>query len=176
MALLAQFKIMNNKGFTLIELLVSVAIIAVLSGIILYSVTQYISKGKDSNISGNLAILIPAGEVYYNVENAANQDGYAGFCDPNLNSVLRDAVAQMPQNTNGSCYAAGNLAGVCCVVATTYHDAWAACAREFTNGAYAYCVDSRGIKKEICEASCAGIVSNSISACPDDVLSSCSSQ
>lgn len=150
-------------------MVVVIAIIAFLSGIVLFSVTQYISKGKDSNISGNLAILIPAGEVYYNVENAANQDGYNGFCDPSLNSVLKGALAQMPQNNNGSCPLA-NPQGVCCNVDNTNHEAWAACAREFATGSYAYCVDSRGVKKEICNSSC----TSSITSCPDDILSTCS--
>ena len=37
----------NGEGFTLIELIVTIAIISILSVIILYSVTQYIGKGKD---------------------------------------------------------------------------------------------------------------------------------
>lgn len=166
----------NGEGFTLIELIVSVAIIALLSGIILFSITQYISRAKDSNISGSLAILVPAGEVYYNIENAANQDGYNGFCDPSLNSVLKSAIGQMPKNPNGSCpYAStipasgnvslGNPAGVCCYVSTPYDDSWAACAQEFTTPTEAYCVDSRGEKEEITNNQCLNTVSNT-SMCP----------
>ena len=129
-----------SKGFTLIELVVVIAIIAVLSGVILFSVTQYISKGKDSNIAGNLVVLIPAGEVYYNANNS-----YDGFCD---SSVATNAIHQMPPNASGACASEENAAGVCCNVATGGKE-WAACATEFADSGSAYCVDSRGIKKEI---------------------------
>lgn len=157
----------NQKGFTLIELIVSIAIIAVLSGIILFSITQYISRAKDSNVSGSLAILVPAGEVYYNIENAAYQDGYTGFCNPDLNSVLKSAVAQMPQGITDC--SSGLTPGVCCNVDNVYYDSWAACAEEFTTPAKAYCVDSRGVKKEICNSSCTA----SITSCPDDAFPNC---
>lgn len=151
-----------NKGFTLVEIIVVIAIIAVLSGIILFSTVQYINKGKDSNIAGNLAVLIPAGEVYYNIGTT-----YTGFCS---SDVVKNSISQMPINKNGSCYSdtitsSSNPASVCCSV-DTYGGAWAACARQFNNsGGYAtgtaICVDSRGVKKEIDNARC----SSSITTC-----------
>ena len=156
-----------SKGFTLVELVVVIAIISVLSGIILFSVTQYINTGKDSNISGNLAVLVPAGEAFYNLENTQNGDGYNGYCDPAAatGSVLRNALSQMPENPDSICYcdpirtcpssytwtATSNPAGVCCAVAPLVdnYQSWAACAKEFAKVNTAYCVDSRGIKKEI---------------------------
>lgn len=149
-----------NKGFTLIELLVVIFIMALLSSIILFSVTQYLNKGKDSNIAGNLAILVPAGEVFYNGNGG---DGYKHFCDPDINSVLKNALEQMPENPNGSCYnALANPAGVCCHV-NGAGDKWSACAREFSGaGEKAFCVDSRGIKKRIESGSC----SNTRDQCP----------
>jgi len=160
-----------NKGFTLIELVVVIAIIAVLSGIILFSVTQYIDRGKDSNISGNLAVLIPAGEVFYNGNGNSYNDGNASFCNPtppNGNSVIKNIIAQMPQEPDGAPCQGGdssdpstwtstlNPAGVCCYAES---QAWVACAQEFTNSSNAYCVDSRGIKKEISNEDCLNFVS-----------------
>ncbi len=142
-------------GFTLIELVVAIAITTVLSGVILFSITQYISKGKDSNIFGNLVILIPAGEVYYN----ANGNSYDGFCS---SSIVNNTKAQMPVNSSGNCYDTLNPSGVCCNDVTSFSDAWAACAQEFTNPLMAYCVDSRGVKKEIDTTSC----DNDITQCP----------
>ncbi len=135
-----------KNGFTLIELVVVIAIMAVLSGIILFSVTLYINKGKDSNISGNLVILIPAGEVFYNANN-----NYTGFCG---SSILENAILQMPVNVDKGCYdASTNPAGVCCGVAEN-GQAWAACAPELSNPDSAFCVDSRGVRKKISVDSC----------------------
>ena len=144
----------NNAGFTLIELIVVIVIISILSGIIIFAIGQYINKGKDSNIAGNLAILIPAGEVFYNVENTNHGDGYTGFCNPDENSALKNAILQMPDQKAGApCFSdtmqqATNPKGVCCTVAPN-GNSWAACARKFATPANYYCVDSRGIKKEI---------------------------
>jgi len=146
----------GRGGFTLIELIVAIAIIATLSGIILFSVSQYINKGKDSNIAGNLAVLIPAGEVFYN----GNGDSYEGFCDPNKNSVIKNALAQIPKVEDLICLE-GLTPGICCNVAPT-NDAWAACAAEFTNNK-AFCVDSRGVKEIIEKDEC----TNLITECPE---------
>ena len=160
-----------NKGFTLIELVIVVAVIAVLYGIVLFSTGQYVSKGKDSNIAGRLAVLVPAGEAYYN----ANGNSYDGFCNADTNSVIKNAAIDMPQNVNGSCtysetivtgqnISNGNPAAMCCVVQANYYQAWAACAKEFTDsGEKAYCVDSRGVKEEIASNAC---TSSMDSKCP----------
>ena len=49
---------LSLTGFTLIELLVSIAVIATLAAIILFNIVQYINKGKDASIKGNLVILL----------------------------------------------------------------------------------------------------------------------
>ena len=133
---MTKFSNFKKQGFTLIELAVVIGIIAILSAMILFGITQYISKGKDANIQGNLAILVPAGEVYYNIGNT-----YAGFCDSG-SSVVNNAKAQIPPGT--TLYCAVNANG----------DAWAACARKFADASYAYCVDSRGVRKEINNSLC----------------------
>ena len=122
----------NNAGFTLIELLVVVAIISILSSIILFSVTQYINRGKDASVSGNLVVLVPAGEVYYD----NNDSSYDGFCS---SSVVTNALSQITSATK-YCSASNN--------------AWAACGQLFANNLKAYCVDSRGVKKEIDNSAC----------------------
>ena len=152
-----------NKGFTLIELIVTIAIIAVLSAVVLFSVTQYISKSKDANLSASLAILIPAGEAYYN----ANNNSYGNFCDPTNpgGSTFKNILSQMPTNTSGICYSSAvlsgtNPAGVCCNVQAALGQYWAACAKKFADATMAWCVDSRGVKKDISIGSCSsGIIS-----------------
>ena len=151
----------NLSGFTLVELMVTIAIIGILSSIVLFSVTQYINKSKDTNVIGNLAVLVSSGEIYYNSNQNVNGTGYVGFCD---SSVVENAFSQMPVNKDGTCYgvdgiANSNEASLCC---SANEDAWAACTSLFADSTKAYCVDSRGIKKQINRAYCI----SSLTQCP----------
>ena len=134
-----------QKGFTLIELIIVIAITAILSGVVLFSVTKYIAKGKDANISGNLAVLIPAGEVWYN----ESSNSYAGFC---ASPVVSNAKNQMPSGTSFNCHVDSTVGN--------NGQAWAACAKEFGDPTKAYCVDSTGLKEEICESACTASLTN----------------
>ncbi len=124
-----------QKAFTMIELLIVMAVIAILSGIILFSVFQYINLGKDSNIAGNLSVLVPAGEIYYN-----NSGSYEDFCE---SEIVKNSFSQMPQNPNGA-WCSVSVSG----------EKWAACAVKFSSSEKAFCVDSRGVKKDINSDSC----------------------
>jgi prepilin-type N-terminal cleavage/methylation domain-containing protein len=141
----------QQKAFTLIELVVTIGIIGILSAIILFSTAQYINKSKDANIKGNLAVLISAGEAYYGAKN----DSYEDFCD---SPVVQNSKNQMPQNLQGPCYSESNKTGMCCYV-NENKLSWAACAREFTDTSKAFCVDSRGVQKEIENSLCNSITS-----------------
>lgn len=152
-------KIKIKNGFTLIELLVVIAILGILSSVILFSVAQYIGKSKDANVVGNLAVLVSAGEVYYN----SHSNNYEDFCG---SSVLENAISDMP-SSGGDCYNAlgtqgdsSNKAGICCYDS---EDAWAACAPKFFDNTKAYCVDNRGVKKEISVDNCV----SGLTKCPN---------
>ena len=150
-----------TKGFTLIELIVVITIITVLSSIILFSVNQYVAKGKDSSIEGNMTVLVPSGEAYYNGpgQNSYGQSGGSNFCN---SSVVTTAMSQMPKNTNSACPStAQNPTGLCCRV-DDYGQAWAACAKLFATQT-AYCVDSRGMKEDSMPASSCN---NNLTRCP----------
>jgi len=145
MELWEQFKFMNSKGFTLIELIVVIAIIAVLSGIVLLSVTQYINIGKDSNVKGNLSVLITDGEAFYNGNGNSYNNGVVNGVDTSFcaSGAVQNAWTQIPTGSTHYCNASST--------------AWIACAQEFSNTKY-YCVDNTGIEKEI-TTSCAGLTS-----------------
>ena len=76
-----KYKILKNnfsKGFTIIELIVVIAIIAVLAGIVLVNVTQYINKGKDTAVKGDMRSLQTAATVI--ADNAQNGGDANIFC------------------------------------------------------------------------------------------------
>ena len=64
-----------NRGFTIIELVVVIAIIAVLAGIVLVNVMQYISKGKDAAIKAQVGQIRTAATVFF-----ADKNTYANMC------------------------------------------------------------------------------------------------
>jgi prepilin-type N-terminal cleavage/methylation domain-containing protein len=142
----------NNKtsqGFTLIELIITVAIIAILSATILFSIIGYVNKGRDADIKSNLAIFVSSGEIWYN----ANQS-YEGFCG---SAVVVNARSDISVPDESKC----SNAGICCY---DDDDEWAACAYLMSDTNYAYCVDSRGVKREINSASCTS--ESTILQCP----------
>jgi prepilin-type N-terminal cleavage/methylation domain-containing protein len=146
----------KNNGFTLIELLVTVTIVAVLSAIILFTITQYISRSKDANVKGNLATLVPAGEVWYNNNGSY---GYQDFCTSN---VILNASNNISKPKSG----ADCTTGICCYVKSD-NNAWAACAQLFADNTKAYCVDSRGVKEDnMSNNACANLVANQTYQCP----------
>ena len=151
---------MVQKGFTLVELLVTIAIIAVLSAIILFSIGQYINKSKDASIQGNLSSLVPAGEVYYDhngIYGYSDANSGEGFCASN---VVVNADSSIPVTSVGKGCRINNKDSSICCKAT--RNAWAACAQEFVNKDKAFCVDSRGYKREIDNSDCDGAET----ACP----------
>ena len=137
-----------KKGFTLIELLVVITIITLLASVVLYNVAQYINKGRDATIKGNLAILVTAGELWYNKSDSS----YAGFCgsDTVLNALSRVPSAEADKDCN---------------VKTPEGTAWAACAREFVDNSKAYCVDSKGNQKEVNNLDCLNIINGTSANC-----------
>ena len=138
-------------GFTLIEVIVTTVIVAVLATMVLLLITQYFNKSKDSNIRGNLVVLISAAEKYYDINTG---QGYTDFCD---SAVVSNAEDQLPTGSELICEEAQD------------GNSWAACVQEFTDTRMAFCVDSRGVKRQICNTSC----QPSITQCPADVLENC---
>jgi prepilin-type N-terminal cleavage/methylation domain-containing protein len=55
----------KQKGFTIIELIVVIAIIAVLAGIVLVNVTQYINKAKVTAVKADMYSLNRAAADYF---------------------------------------------------------------------------------------------------------------
>lgn len=112
--------------------------------VVLFSITQYINSSKDVSVRGNLATLIPAGEAFYN----SYGDSYDGFCG---SSVVVNALLQIPHIAGGESYC------------SDVQNKWAACSRLFIDNRTAYCVDSRGVQREICNNSC----TDTITLCPE---------
>lgn len=65
----------KQKGFTIVELIVVIAIIAVLAGIVLVNVTQYIAKAKDTAIKADISAAVTAAAGKY----ADPNTGLTGF-------------------------------------------------------------------------------------------------
>ncbi|HCC60067.1 MAG: hypothetical protein A2402_01320 [Candidatus Staskawiczbacteria bacterium RIFOXYC1_FULL_37_43] len=136
----------KSKGFTIIELIVVIAIIAVLATIVLVNVTQYINRGKDAAIKGNLSSLLINSAVYVD-ENAT----YAGFgadtsmgCAGPVSGAITDADSTL----------------ICTLTANEDVDTWAACAQLVADSGDYFCVDASGKKIQV-TGTCAAL-----DACP----------
>ena len=85
----------SSKGFTIIELIVVIAIIAVLAGIVLVNVMQYIGKSKDATIKEEASQLQTAANVWLNDPNNTAGD-FSHVCgSPNFSKIL----SYMDKNT-----------------------------------------------------------------------------
>ncbi len=134
------------KGFTIIELLVVVAIIAVLTGIVLVNVTQYINKGKNAAIKGNMSSLLINAAIYYDTD-PVNKGTYTAF----------------DTNTATGCGAGSPIAlaitaaggALTCRVSTNAPagSAWCGCSTELPVTTV-FCVDSTGKKIEKLASDC----------------------
>jgi prepilin-type N-terminal cleavage/methylation domain-containing protein len=127
----------KQKGFTIIELIVVIAIIAVLAAIVLVNVTQYINKGKDAAIKGNLATLVTNGAVW------VDDTTHTGYLNFSANAVTGcgsgGPIATAVTNAGGTL--------VCAETAVT-GAAWCGCSQLKTDVTKGFCVDSTGAKKE----------------------------
>ena len=133
----------KQKGFTIIELIVVIAIIAVLAGIVLVNVTQYINKGKDAAIEGNLSSAMTDAAIYFDssISNSSSlcANTTSGFATAyNAATALNVLPASGTHNCTGDssstvwmAYSQLNNKGSCTTTA------W-------------FCVDSRGVKKVLC--------------------------
>jgi prepilin-type N-terminal cleavage/methylation domain-containing protein len=133
----------NIKGFTIIELIVVIAIIAVLAGIVLVNVTQYINKGKDAAIKADLANLITQSTVYFSDPVNSGKKGNDFIASPSAQSIMSAAGDIDPS--------VGALGG-----SITKTD-WVYC-QYLTTPGKRYCVDSRGNKKEVTDCDDVGQV------------------
>lgn len=147
----------NSKAFTLIEVIITLLVVTAMSMIVLFSIRGYVDRGKDTNIEGNLAVLIPAGEAYYNIGNTYGDPTGTNFCN---SQVVLNAINQMPENPDGAC-ASANSAGLCCNVNDFYSPPdnlkgtrWMACATKFSDPEHAFCVDSMGTRTDISVSLC----------------------
>lgn len=142
----------KQKGFTIIELIVVIAIIAVLAAIVLVNVTQYINKGKDAAIKGNMTSVL--------ADAAVAIDG--GSDDVCANTALVAALAGADNANDGN--GTPNEVTDCNDAAGAGNTAWAACAQLKNVDAY-FCVDSTGAKKEVAtKATC--VTAWALTACP----------
>jgi prepilin-type N-terminal cleavage/methylation domain-containing protein len=127
----------TQKGFTIIELIVVIAIIAVLATIVMINVTQYIAKGKDASIKGNMASITTSAAAYYDSQSPNS------FTNMQNNPVIIAANTQINKASRGQNYLSVNDTN------------WCACANLVGVSANYYCVDSTGLKEDAvgdCEA------------------------
>jgi prepilin-type N-terminal cleavage/methylation domain-containing protein len=130
----------KQKGFTIIELIVVIAIIAVLAAIVLVNVTQYINKGRDAAIRGNLTTLLTNSAVYF--ESGSTYAGFKTDATTGCEGPIDDAII-------------GATSTLTCEAGTAK---FCACAELKTISGKTFCVDSTGAKVEstaTCVSMCA---------------------
>ena len=133
----------TSKGFTIIELLVVIAIIAVLAAVVLVNVTQYIAKGKDASIKGNMANMVTIAAAWYDSHSSV----YTG--------VDADATFAAGLTAIGGANGTGKAQSV--QISTGAPVGGAFCIEAELNDGTNWCVDSTGYKGATadCEAATA---------------------
>ena len=82
----------KSRGFTIIELIIVIAIIAILAAVVLVNVTQYIQKGKDAAIKGDISSMQTDAAVYFDKQTSPT---YVNFkLDPLFGTPAAAAVGQ----------------------------------------------------------------------------------
>lgn len=144
----------NQKGFTVIELIVVIAIIAVLAAVVLVNVTQYMDKGKDAAIRGNLSSLVARGTKFFEDSTLGNGK-YNNFCGhPSGGAPVYTAITDA--KVGGSWVCTCDNPG--CIMGTATK--WCACSvlHSKTGGSNdTFCVDStgfKGVSQVICGTRC----------------------
>jgi prepilin-type N-terminal cleavage/methylation domain-containing protein len=138
-----------KKAFTLIELLIVIAIIGILAGIVLVSLTGALKKAKDSRIQGDLQqVRQVAGMIMSdsgNYDTLCSASTSLNISHPNyatqLNTIQTDIRTQQGGTLTLTCYGSGNdfCVSARLVSTTTY-----------------YCVDSQGDATVVSTDRCAG--------------------
>ena len=93
-------KLKNNllSGFTIIELIVVIAIIAVLAGIVIFAVTQYIAKAKDATIEGDLVSIAKDAAVIFSGGSGNYGELTSNLIYQNISSSINNAGGVMTVN------------------------------------------------------------------------------
>jgi len=124
----------KSKGFTIIELIVVIAIIAVLAAIVLVNVTQYIAKGKDSSIKGNMSSMATIAAAFYD-DHSSNFLANGGSATEINGAAWKAGIAAI-NDANGSATVVSSVAAGAWCVESDLND----------SNAGNWCADSSGYK------------------------------
>lgn len=144
--------ISSRKAFSLIELMMVIAIISVLSAVVLTSLSSARERSANASIKSNLSSVRGMIALYYDTygnygtgpTNYCNMGGMFNSTTPyNINGAINEALKSSGSNTGGA-YCRSNI---------TFNQ-WAIAIplKPLTGNIQtqkAWCIDSRGISKEI---------------------------
>ena len=138
----------HNKGFTLIELLVVIAIIGILAGIVLVSLNSARGKSADVAVKANLKTIQTQAEAIYD-----EKGDYLTICS---NPVTFQAMKAAAAAISSTVTVDATLANPSAATNVTCHNGskekWAVSAPLKVDATKAWCIDYRGIAKEIAVA------------------------